>query len=167
MQVTHDQKLLIAVGRSRKASQWQHRELMWSEFLDKLSTTTRTRETAAEYAVMSKNDKDAIKDVGGFVGGRFAGTARKADEVAARSLITLDIDHGNASTVGIVEDMMEGTAWCLYSTHSHTARTPRYRLVVTASEYKAAEEILKNVSQTAIDSLTADGGAAVLKRESK
>jgi len=45
--------------------------------------------------------------------------------------------------------------------------SPRYRLVVTASEYKAAEEILKNVSQTAIDSLTADGGAAVLKRESK
>ena len=37
MQVTHDQKLLIAVGRSRKSSQWQHKELMWSEFLDKLA----------------------------------------------------------------------------------------------------------------------------------
>ena len=45
MQVTHDKKLLIAIGRSRKAAQWQNREMLWSEFLDKLANTTRTRET--------------------------------------------------------------------------------------------------------------------------
>ena len=37
MQVTHDKKLLIAIGRSRKAAQWQNREMLWSEFLDKLA----------------------------------------------------------------------------------------------------------------------------------
>ena len=47
MQVNHDKKLLIATGRSRKATQWQNREMLWSEFLDKLSRPTRTRETAA------------------------------------------------------------------------------------------------------------------------
>ena len=46
MNVTHDQKLLIAIGRSRRATQWQNKEFLWSEFLDKLATTTRTRETA-------------------------------------------------------------------------------------------------------------------------
>ena len=30
MQVKHDRKLLIAIGRSRKASQWQNKEMMWS-----------------------------------------------------------------------------------------------------------------------------------------
>lgn len=50
MNVTHDGKLLIAIGRSRKSAQWQNRELQWSELLDKLSQTTRTRETAAEYS---------------------------------------------------------------------------------------------------------------------
>ena len=50
MQVKYDRKLLIAVGRSRKSAQWQNRELTWSELLDKLSQTTRTRETAAELA---------------------------------------------------------------------------------------------------------------------
>ena len=57
MQVKHDRKLLIAIGRSRKASQWQNKEMMWSEFLDKLATTTRTRETVTDYAAMSKADR--------------------------------------------------------------------------------------------------------------
>ena len=74
MQVTHDQTLLIAVGRSRRATQWQNKEYLWSEFLDKLASTTRTRETVIEYAAMSKNDRDTIKDVGGFVGGYFSAT---------------------------------------------------------------------------------------------
>ena len=39
------EKLLIATGRSRKAAQWQNREMLWSEVLDKLANTTRTRET--------------------------------------------------------------------------------------------------------------------------
>ena len=69
MQVKYDRKLLIAIGRSRKASQWQNKEMLWSEFLDKLATTTRTRETVAEYAAMPKGERDTIKDVGGFVGG--------------------------------------------------------------------------------------------------
>ena len=45
--------------------------------------------------------------------------------------------------------------------------SPRYRIVVTADEYKEAEEILKTVSNTVIKSLTKAGGTAVLKRETK
>ena len=60
MQVKHDRKLLIAIGRSRKSSQWQNKEMLWSEFLDKLSTTTRTRESVVDYAAMSKANRDAI-----------------------------------------------------------------------------------------------------------
>ena len=63
MQVKYDRKLLIAIGRSRKASQWQNKEMLWSEFLDKLATTTRTRETVAEYAAMPKGERDTIRSV--------------------------------------------------------------------------------------------------------
>ena len=45
--------------------------------------------------------------------------------------------------------------------------SPRYRIVVTADEYKEAEDILKTVSNTVIKSLTKAGGTAVLKRETK
>ena len=44
---------------------------------------------------------------------------------------------------------------------------PKYRIVVNASEYKEAEEIMKIVSSNAIDDLVSNGGSAVLKRESK
>ena len=58
MQVTHDKKLLIAIGRSRKAVQWQNKEMLWSEFLDKLANTTRTRETVNDYAAMTKAERE-------------------------------------------------------------------------------------------------------------
>jgi len=45
--------------------------------------------------------------------------------------------------------------------------SPKYRIVVTASEYKEAEEIMKIVSTTAVSNLIAAGGTASLKRESK
>jgi translation initiation factor 2 subunit 1 len=44
---------------------------------------------------------------------------------------------------------------------------PKYRVIVTASEYKEAEEIMKKVSKAAIDDLVSNGGTAALKRESK
>ena len=56
----------------------------------------------------------------------------------------------------------EGTQTTIASVGS-----PKYRIVITASEYKEAEEILRNVSTIAINSLVAAGGTASLKRESK
>ena len=85
MQVKYDRKLLIAIGRSRKAAQWQNKEMLWSEFLDKLATTTRTRETVAEYAALPKGERDTIKDVGGFVGGyagKYFACSRRMDPAA-------------------------------------------------------------------------------------
>ena len=96
MQVNNDKKLLIAVGRSRKAAKWQNKEMLWSELLEKLSTTTRTRETVAEYAGMAKADRDAIKDVGGFVGGYLKNGKRNNASVVNRCLICLDADNADA-----------------------------------------------------------------------
>lgn len=44
---------------------------------------------------------------------------------------------------------------------------PKYRIVINASEYKEAEEVMREVSTAAIDDLVSNGGTAVLKRESK
>ena len=49
----------------------------------------------------------------------------------------------------------------------HCVGCPKYRIVITADEYKVAEEVMKKVSAAAIDSLVAAGGTASLKRESK
>ena len=45
--------------------------------------------------------------------------------------------------------------------------SPKYRVVITADEYKDAEEIMKKVSNKTINALVAAGGEASLKRETK
>lgn len=130
----------IAVGRSRFATDWLNREATWDGLKERLARVKRTAETAAQYAAMSHAQRGKAKDVGGFVGGALDGGRRTAGSVRSRSLVTLDIDSGSASAPDIIADMLGGTAWALYSTHSHTAASPRFRLVVPLSRDVTADE---------------------------
>lgn len=142
LEVKHDGPIQIAAGRSRKETKWKNTELTWSELLQKLQSTTRTRETFTQYKKMSKTDQSEIKDVGGFVGGTLRGGRRKAGQVLQRSLLTLDADYADADFLDTV-GMLLGNAYAIYSTHSHAPEAPRYRLIiplvrnVTADEYQA------------------------------
>ena len=130
----------IVTGRSRHETKWKTRSLSWTELVQRLSTEKRTGETVAAYQAMTREQRGAVKDIGGFVGGTLRGDRRKASEVLTRSLITLDIDYGTPNVPDIVADMLCGTAWCLYTTHSHTPQTPRYRLVIPLSREVSADE---------------------------
>lgn len=138
----YDGTLTIAIGRSRKDTNWKNREITWSQLVQKLSETIRTAETVEEYKNMPKSQQDQIKDVGGFVGGMLKGGRRKASTVVWRQLLTLDADH----IVGDLWSAVEFTLDCAcvaYSTHKHTPEKPRLRLViplsrpVTPDEYQA------------------------------
>ena len=152
MQITHDKKLLIATGRSRKAAQWQNREMLWSEFLDKLSRPTRTRETAAEYAAMGKAERDNVKDIGGFVGGYLKNSRRSNAGVVNRCLVCLDADNADAALVDDL-DMTFINAYALYSTHSHTPEKMRLRLIIPLSRTVTPDEYAA-VSRRIADGLT-------------
>lgn len=130
----------ITTGRSRLETEWKQREMTWQQLCAKLTRVKRTAETAAEYKVMTKAQKGRVKDIGGFVGGTLRGARRKASEITGRTLVTLDIDYGTPSLPGLVADALAGTAWCLYTTHSHTAQEPRFRLVVPLSREVSADE---------------------------
>lgn len=138
----HDGVLTIATGRSRKEMNWKNREMLWSELVDKLSSTIRTYETYEEYKKLSKSKKDEIKDVGGFVGGTLKEGRRKADNVVWRQIVTLDADFVKGDLWAGVETMF-GYGCVMYSTHSHSPKAPRLRLViplkraVTSDEYGA------------------------------
>ena len=138
----HDGTITIATGKSRKETSWKNREMLWSELLQKLGQTTRTRETLAEYKKMTKPQQDNIKDVGGFVGGTLKGGRRKADAVVWRQVLTLDADFVQGDLWGSVE-MLCDFSCAIYSTHKHTPDNPRLRLVVplarpvTPDEYPA------------------------------
>lgn len=152
MNVTHDGKLLIAVGRSRKSTQWQNKEFNWSELLDKLSQTTRTRETAAEYAALPKGERDNIKDVGGFVGGYLKNGKRNNASVVNRCLVCLDADYADEGMLDDL-DLTFINAYALYSTHSHTPEKMRLRLIIPLSRTVTPDEYAA-VSRRIADELT-------------
>ena len=152
MNVTHDGKLLIAIGRSRKSAQWQNRELQWSELLDKLAQTTRTRETAAEYAALPKGERDNIKDVGGFVGGYLKNGKRNNASVVNRCMVCLDADYADEGLLDDL-DLTFINAYALYSTHSHTPEKMRMRLIIPLSRTVTPDEYAA-ISRRIADELT-------------
>ena len=139
IRLNNDFSIDLATAHSRIAKKWRNLHWLWSELLQRCSETKRTGETAAEYARMSKEEQSNVKDVGGFVGGYLSGGIRKNANVMYRTVATLDIDYG---TVNVWDDftMAFGFAAMIYSTHKHSSKTPRYRLVFPLSRQVSPAE---------------------------
>lgn len=130
--IKYDGKLTIATADSRKAISWKNREMTWSALVAKLSTTTRTRETVAEFDKLPKARQDEIKDVGGFVGGGLKGGRRTVGNVSWRQLVTLDADYAS-DLFWPAFQLTYDCAAVIYSTHKHRPEKPRLRLVIPLS----------------------------------
>ncbi|MDT8900055.1 VapE domain-containing protein [Anaeroselena agilis] len=143
----YDGQLAVAVGRSRFEKDWKNKEMPWSGLVEKLSLTTRTRESLAEFNAMSKSEQDNVKDVGAFVGGILKGGRRTAGAVAWRQIVTLDADF---AVPGLWDEfcLYNDYAACVYSTHKHRPEKPRLRFViplaraVNPDEYQAVSRML-------------------------
>lgn len=149
----HNRKLHISTAGSRKAVYWPESTMMWSEFADRLKTPVKGTETTGQYLALPKARQDELKDVGGFVGGTFAGGRRKSSCVEGRDLVTLDLDNIPA---GRTDDLLKrigglGCAVVVYSTRKHTGYAPRLRVIVpldrtvTADEYEPAARKLASL----------------------
>lgn len=133
----------IATGRNRKETKWKNIEITYADFLGKISTTTRTRETVAEYKKMSKTARGEAKDVGGFVGGTLKGGRRKAENVANRSLITLDIDDMTKFTFLELWELNKKKfdfEFIIHTTHSHTPERANLRIIIPLDRAVLPEE---------------------------
>lgn len=127
----YDRKLKISTGASRRSLQWIPQELWWSGFVQKLSAPVCTMERYAEYRSYSKAKQDAIKDIGGFVGGVLREGKRRNGFAGERYLITLDADTiqpgGTAAVINAVDAL--GCAYVIYSTRKHESAAPRLRII--------------------------------------
>ena len=121
--------LPIAYGNSRQAKTWSNKTISFEDLKKRLKTPIRTMESVEEYAKMSKKDRDAAKDHGGFVAGILKGGRRKNDTVEQRSMIALDGDRVTSEFVEQYEDRMK-YASVMYSTHSSTPESPRVRVIL-------------------------------------
>ena len=119
----------IACAGSRKAARWANQKITWLDLCTRLKKTAYTPETSAEYWTMSKDDRDDVKDKGGFVGGYLKNGRRRIVDVKCRSLITHDVDTPEKN---FYERFMRDFPYAaiIYTTHSHTPDSPRFRVVI-------------------------------------
>lgn len=121
----------IATGPNRYARSWKTEELKWSELVSQLSKAIVTKETAAEYKRMTKARQGGVKDVGGFVGGYIPKNGRRVNgAVKQRYLLTLDADSPDEDFLVMLDLALDAYEYVLYSTHSHTPKQPRYRIII-------------------------------------
>ena len=121
--------LPIAYGNSCFAKTWTNKSTTFNELCIRFEQTIRTTESAEEYPALPKAERDRIKDKGGFVGGQLRDNRRKRENVVCRSMLTLDCDHAG---VGFIDRFTKDCllAACLYTTHGHTPKASRVRIIV-------------------------------------
>lgn len=135
----HDTKITIAVADNRFSTVLKHHELSWSQLVDKLSVTTRTQETIAEFKAMTKAKQDERKDVGGFIGGTLKGGSRKKGALAWKHVIPLDADFASQDFLEILSEKLP-CAYVVHSTHKHCAENNRFRVLIPVARPIALDE---------------------------
>ena len=133
--------LAISYGNSRQAKKWVNKTISFDALKERLKTTIRTTESTEEYAKMSKAQRDAAKDHGGFVGGTLKGGRRKIDTVELRSMIALDGDRIDKAFLDNYETNAPYTS-VLYTTHSSTEDSPRVRIIFPMTRDVSSEEFV-------------------------
>ena len=142
MTLKHDKQITISAAGSRRAILWPAQTLLWSEFIERCRNPIRGTETLKEYLRLPKSKQDDLKDVGGFVGGALKNNRRKANAVAGRDIITLDLDNippkGTQDVLNRISAL--GCGYCVYSTRKHEENAPRLRVLVPLDRTCSTDE---------------------------
>lgn len=114
----------------------------YSDLVEKLKTPTRSLEKLEEYLKFKKTKQDALKDVGGFVGGALKGRQRLSHNVESRDLITLDFDNiASGMTDNVIKRVqILGCNYVIYSTRKHAGYKPRLRIIIPTDRAIGVDE---------------------------
>jgi predicted P-loop ATPase len=136
------QPVKVALCNRKTDRKYKNREMSWQELKDRNAHPIRTSETIEEYPRLPKTQRDQLKDQGGFVGGWLKEGLRKNGHVISRTVGSLDADHIESGDdfPAKVKTALEGVSFFIYSTHSHTAENPRYRVVIRFSREVGEDE---------------------------
>ena len=83
-----DRQITITTGASRNDLNWKPQLMTVAELYDRLRNPVRSTETLDAYMHLPKPQQDALKDVGGFVGGSFNGVGGMAIAVTGGYFVT-------------------------------------------------------------------------------
>ena len=132
-----EKNIQITVAASCKSTDWKREKTTVHELFDKLSRPNVIQMTHADFVALGKTEEGKkqqgkLKDVGGFVGGTFAGRRRLKRDVTGRDIICLDLDEVPAGKTQEVIDKVAafGVTYCVYSTAKHCPEKPKLRVVL-------------------------------------
>ena len=135
--------MIIAEAMKTNATDWRNRDVDWKGFVATLEQKfRRTKETMAEYAGMSKDQRGRIKSCPGcFVGGQLDNSGRRTKEnVVCRTMVTLDADFATKNDWENFARLRGDHAVAAYPTHTSTPDKPRLRWVLPASRPMTPDE---------------------------
>lgn len=134
--------LTIYTAQSRRDQTLQPVTMTVSEFFNRLRQTVPLDQSWGAYQALSKVQRDALKDRGGFVAGVLDGGHRRSGCVASRCCAVLDMDSCPSGTTEDVARRVAGlgVAYSIYSTASHHPSKPRLRVVIPFAEDVSADQ---------------------------
>ena len=138
----YDRVITISAAGNRWAVQWPAQSMTIENLYERLKNPTRSTETMEAYLRMSKQQRDDLKDVGGFVFGVLTGGRRKANTVEYRDGVTLDADNIQP---GGTDDILRRVGglncnYAVYSTRKHQPSAPRLRIILPLDRKVSADE---------------------------
>lgn len=142
--------MFIAEGKGVEDTNWENKDVSWEYLCQRMEHPIRTPETFKQYQRMTKKQKAKAKNVGAFMGGKLEHDGRrKAESVEFRSMLTFDLDE---CTDAIIEKLKESPYKLgMYSTHSHTSKKPRIRVLIPLTRNVTAAEFEAIARKTAAD----------------
>lgn len=138
----YNREIEISTAGSRKETRWKTEKLLWSEFVKRLETPTRTAEKFEDFLKLPKAKQDELKDVGGFVAGKLKDGIRKNVNLLSRDLITLDLDNIEPGKTEEVIEKVESLnmSYALYGTRKHMESRPRLRVIIVTDRSMSPDE---------------------------
>lgn len=133
-------KFLFVYYKSRRDKNGHPFSIDLGDFCDHIKkhySHIETAETASQYAKMTKEQRTEAKDRGGIVFAELksGGGKKTKDNTLSKTAAVIDYDHQAAGSLARVEkeiEQMGVLAW-IHTTHSHTAESECFRVVLPFS----------------------------------
>lgn len=135
-------KFKIAVVPKRLDEPCENTEFTWEEFVQRIAIPIRTSETLQQYVTLKKEQKNFVKNVGGFIAGESKDGKRKADSIVNRCMVTLDLDHIDPMGQDKMFKLLDGLGYkfLAYPTRNYTPAEPRLRIIVPTNRVMTLDE---------------------------
>jgi P4 family phage/plasmid primase-like protien len=122
----------ILEGKDHNATYWNPIEVNTKDWYNRRFKIPITMGITMEsFAKASKEIRNEFKNVESFVGAESVSMDRQKNSIKYRTLITLDLDHCDLTTVDKIKAVLSDYEYILHSTASSTIVEPRYRLIIS------------------------------------